>query len=107
MHPDFMLPSTEANEVEHVHITLKEKNIAIDLINHGYLIKRTCRNVESIREQSFYEINLPPEGFSTLQSSQGCKYELSQIPGTNVYLGQTNDMILVRGKFHLICSLWE
>ena len=95
MHPDFMLPSTEANEVEHVHITLKEKNIAIDLINHGYLIKRTCRNVESIREQSFYEINLPPEGFSTLQSRQGCKYELSQIPGTNVYLGQTNDMILV------------
>ena len=95
MHPDFMLPSAEAIDVEHVHITQKEKSIAIDLISHGYLIKRTCRNVESIREQSFYELHLPQEGFSTLQSSQGCKYELSQIPGTNVYLGQINDMILV------------
>ena len=84
MHPDFMLPSTEAMEVEHVHITQKEKSIATDLIDHGYLIKRTCRNVESIRKQSFYELRLPKEGFSTLQSSQGCKYELSQIPGTNV-----------------------
>ena len=95
MHPDFMLPSTEASEVEHVHITPKEKSIAIDLISHGYLVKRTCRNVESIRDQSFYELRLPQEGFSTFQSSQGCKYELSQIPRTNVYLGQTNDMILV------------
>ena len=87
MHPDFMLPSAEAIEVEHVHITQKEKSIAIDLINRGYLITRTCRNVENIREQRFYELRLPQEGFSTLQSSQGCKYELSQIPGTNVYLG--------------------
>ena len=87
MHPDFMLPSAEAIEVEHVHITQKEKSMAIDLINHGYLIKRTCRNVESIREQSFYELHLPPDGFSQLHSNQGCKYELSQIPGTNVYLG--------------------
>ena len=87
MHPDFMLPSAKAIEVEHVHITQKEKSIAIDLINHGYLIKRTCRNVESIRQQSFYELHLPPDGFSQLQSNQGCKYELSQIPGTNVYLG--------------------
>ena len=87
MHPDFMLPSAEAIDVEHVHITQKEKSIGIDLISHGYLVRRTCRNVESIREQSFYELHLPPEGFSTLQSNQGCKYELSQIPGTNVYLG--------------------
>ena len=87
MHPDFMLPSAEAIDVEHVHITQKEKSIAIDLISDGYLVKRTCRNVESIRKQSFYELHLPPEGSSTLQSSQGCKYELSQIPGTNVYLG--------------------
>ena len=82
-----MLPSAEAIDVEHIHITQKEKNIATDLISHGYLVKRKCRNVESIREQSFYELRLPPEGFSTLQSNQGCKYELSQIPGTNVYLG--------------------
>ena len=87
MHPDFMLPSAEAIDVEHVHITQKGKSIAIDLISDGYLRKRTCRNVESIREQSFYELRLPQEGFSTLQSSQGCKYELSEIPGTNVYLG--------------------
>ena len=82
-----MLPSAEAIDVEHVHITKKEKRIAIDLISHGYLLKRTCRNVESIREQSFYELHLPPEGFNTLQSKQGCKYELIQIPGTNAYLG--------------------
>ena len=95
VHPDFTLPSAEAIDVEHVHITQKEKSIATDLISQSYLIKRTCRNVESIREQSFYELRLPQEGFSTLQSSQGCKYELSEIPGTNVYLGQTTDMILV------------
>ena len=65
VHPDFMLSSAEVIDVEHVHITQKEKSIATDLISQGYLIKRTCRNVESIREQSFYELCLPQEGFST------------------------------------------
>ena len=87
MHEEFMLSSTKAENLEHIHITQKEKRIAGDLISHGYLKKKECRNLERIHKQSFYEVHLPDHGVDALRRQNGCKYQLQQISGTNVYLG--------------------
>ena len=88
MHKDFLMPSATAAEVEHVHITQKEKTIVEDLITKGYLIEKECRNLEEIKKQSFYEVNLPLNGVDALKNHSGCPYELLPINKTNVYLGQ-------------------
>ena len=74
--------------VEHVHITEKEKHIAEHMISNGYLVKKECRKLEDIQEQSFYEVRLPPGGVNALDNAGRCKqYQLGKIEGTNVYLG--------------------
>ena len=87
MHEDFMLSSATAADLEHVHITQKERHIAEDLINKGFLLKKECRNLEEIKKQSFYEVNTTMGGVEELRRS-GCKYELGRITGTNVFLGE-------------------
>ena len=87
MHEDFMLSSATAADLEHVHITQKERHIAEDLINKGFLIKKECRNLEEIKKQNFYEVNSTMSRVDELRRT-GCKYELGRITGTNVFLGQ-------------------
>lgn len=87
MHEDFMRSSATGKDLAHVHITQKERHIAEDLINKGFLIKKECRNLEEIKKQSFYEVNSTMSGVQELIRS-GCKYELARITGTNVFLGQ-------------------
>ena len=88
MHEDFLLSSAVASDVEYVHITEKDKYIAEDLINKGYLRRKGCRNLVEIQRQSFYEISLPSAGIDTIASGGRCsKYQLGQIIGTNAYIG--------------------
>ena len=88
MHEDFLLSSATASDVEYVHITEKDKYIAEDLINKGYLRKKGCRDLEEIQRQSFYEISLPSGGVDALGNVGVCsKYQLGQIIGTNAYIG--------------------
>ena len=88
MHEDFLLSSATASDVEYVHITEKDKYIAEDLINKGYLRKKGCRDLEEIQRQSFYEISLPSSGVDALGNVGVCsKYQLGQIIGTNAYIG--------------------
>ena len=88
MHEDFLLSSAVASDVEYVHITEKDKNVAEDLINKGYLRKKGCRDLEEIQRQSFYEVSLPSAGIDTISSGGRCsKYQLGQIIGTNAYIG--------------------
>ena len=88
MHEDFLLSSAVASDVEYVHITEKDKYVAEDLINKGYLRKKGCRDLEEIQMQSFYEISLPSAGVDALKSGGRCsKYQLGQITGTNAYIG--------------------
>ena len=89
LHATFVQPSVTKQDIEQVHITQKEKHIAEDLISKGFLVKKECRNVETIKKQSFYEINLPQDGVDELteNSDSHCKYKLAPISGTNVYLG--------------------
>ena len=87
MHEDFMRSSATGEDLDHVHITQKERHIADDLINKGFLIKKECRNLEEIKKQSFYEVNSTMNGVRELTRT-GCKYDLGRITGTNVFLGQ-------------------
>ena len=88
MHEDFLLSSAVASDVEYVHITEKDKYVAEDLINKGYLRKKGCRDLEEIQMQSFYEVSLPSAGIDALRSGGRCsKYQLGQIMGTNAYIG--------------------
>lgn len=89
MHEDFMDSSATKHLVEDVHITEKEKHIAQDMINKGYLVKKDCRNLEDIKTQTFYEVDLPSGKVDALGNDEGCtKYQLGKIEGTNVYIGQ-------------------
>ena len=88
MHEDFLEHSEIAQDLEYVHITNKEKNIAEHLITNGYWKKRECRSLKEIQKQSFYEVDLPYGGVDVLKSGDSCsKYQLNKIVGTNAYLG--------------------
>ena len=94
LHVDFMQSSVTEQHLEHVHITQKEKHIAEDLISKHFLVKKECRNVETIQKQSFYEVNLPQSGVDELRRNSGCKYKLAPISGTNVYLGNQEQFLV-------------
>ena len=90
MHDDFLDPDITAKTLEYVHITEKEKDIAEDLLQKGYLVKKKCRNLEEIKLESFYELKIPPQvGVNTLDSGDRCKkYQLSSVVGSNAFLGK-------------------
>ena len=44
MHKDFLSPDIKAKDLEYVHITATEKEIAEDLLQKGHLVKK---NVET------------------------------------------------------------
>ncbi|KAL9960925.1 hypothetical protein ACROYT_G034433 [Oculina patagonica] len=88
MHDDFLVPDITAKTLEYVHITEKEKDIAEDLLQKGYLVKKECRNLEEIQLESFYELKIPKQGVNTLDSGDRCKkYQLSSVVQSNAFLG--------------------
>jgi len=68
MHEEFLKYLVTAADVEYVHITKVEKNIAEHLISNDYLKRKECRNLKKIRKQSFYEVELPDGGVNFLKS---------------------------------------
>jgi len=89
MHEDFLVPEITAKTLEYVHITEKEKDVAEDLLQKGYLVKEKCRNLEKIKLQNFYELKIPLQGVDTLDSGVRCKkYQFSSMVGTNAFLGK-------------------
>ena len=96
MHDDFLTPDITAKTLEYVHITEKEKDVAEDLLQKGYLVKEECRNLEKIKLQNFYELKIPPlQGVNTLDSGVRCKeYQLSSVARTNAFLGKEMIMLV-------------
>ena len=92
MHDDFLVPDITAKTLEYVHITEKEKDIAEDLLQKGYMVKKECRNLEKIKLQSFYELDIP-RGVNTIDSGSRCKkYQLSNVGGSNAFLGKKHTL---------------
>ena len=89
MHKDFLSPNITARNLEYMHITAKEREIAEDLLNKGYLKKKQCRNLEKINMENFYELEIPFQGVDTLANGQRCRrYQISRIAGSNALLGE-------------------
>ncbi len=89
MHGDFISPNNTAKALEYVHITAKEKDIAEDLIQRGYMVRKQCRNLGQLKLETFYEIQLPRQGVNTWDNGLRCKkYQLSPVDGSNVLLGR-------------------
>ena len=95
MHDDFLTPDITAKTLEYVHITEKEKDVAEDLLQKGYLVKEECRNLEKIKLRNFYELKIPLQGVNTLDSGVRCKeYQLSSVARTNAFLGKEMIMLV-------------
>ena len=88
LHDDFVHPTNTRPLHDLVHITEKEKRVAEDLIRKRYLKKKSCRNLEKIRRNVFWELDVPAKGVSTLSSNIECqRYEVTPVRSSNVYLG--------------------
>ncbi|XP_006816303.1 VWFA and cache domain-containing protein 1-like, partial [Saccoglossus kowalevskii] len=89
IHNDFIEANGDIN-IENLHITEIEPDIARDLISKGVLIKSQCVNFQTIKQQNYY-IAERRSDIDNLADSDSCKrYQLSYISGTNVYLGIIN-----------------
>ena len=91
MHKDFLSPDIKAKDLEYVHITATEKEIAEDLLQKGHLVKKKCRDLEKIHTENFYELSIPFQGLNTLTTEQRCRqYQLAKVAGSNAFLGKSS-----------------
>ena len=88
MHDDFLSVDITSESLEYVHITEKEKHMAEDLINKRYMVKKQCRNLNQLKLETFFELQLPSQGVNMLDNGQTCRrYQLSPVDGSNIFLG--------------------
>ena len=88
MHKDFLSPDITKKDLEYVHISAKERDIANDLIEKGHMTRKKCRNLEKIKVENFYELDIPFEGVNTLATGSTCKqYQISRMTTTNAFIG--------------------
>lgn len=91
-HPDLIEPNCKG-PVEQQHITHKEPLIANDILNHrGFVQKKLCNRYNDRTVQRFYHFNTSLDGVLTnLVHGEHCaRYQITQIPGTNAFLGIVN-----------------
>ena len=88
MHKDFLSPGITKKDLEYVHISAKERDIANDLIGKGYLKRKRCRNLEKINVENFYELDIKFDEVNTLATGSTCKqYQISRMTTTNAFIG--------------------
>ena len=88
MHDDFLSVDITSESLEYVHITEKEKHMAEDLINKRYMVKKQCRNLNQLKLETFFELQLPSQGVNMLDNGPTCRrYQLSPVDGSNIFLG--------------------
>ena len=105
MHKDFLSPEISANDLEYVHITAKEREIAEDLLAKGHLVKKQCSNFEKINMENFYELKVPIQGVNTLTTGQQCRqYQLFNVSGSNAFLGENHHRHSTANKYKLILT---
>ncbi|KFB42960.1 hypothetical protein ZHAS_00010834 [Anopheles sinensis] len=76
------------------HITHKESQVANDILNHKQLVtKKMCYNYVNRTVQRFYQFNMSlaeTEIVTNLMYGEKTKYQITLIPGTNLFLGIVN-----------------
>ncbi|KAI1280521.1 VWFA and cache domain-containing protein 1 [Halotydeus destructor] len=91
-HPGLVEPAGHG-PVEYTHIVHKEAFVANDLLNHkNFVRKNICNSFSDSTIQRFYNFNTSLEGVLTnlVHGAQCAKYQISSIPGTNVFIGIVN-----------------
>uniref|UniRef100_A0A182JBD1 VWFA domain-containing protein n=1 Tax=Anopheles atroparvus TaxID=41427 RepID=A0A182JBD1_ANOAO len=76
------------------HITHKESQVANDILNHKQLVtKKMCYSYVNRTIQRFYQFNMSlaeTEIVTNLMYGEKTKYQITLIPGTNLFLGIVN-----------------
>ncbi|XP_040167231.1 VWFA and cache domain-containing protein CG16868 [Anopheles arabiensis] len=76
------------------HITHKESQVANDILNHKQLVtKKMCYNYVNRTVQRFYQFNMSlsaSDVITNLMYGEKTKYQITLIPGTNMFLGIVN-----------------
>lgn len=91
-HPSLVEPNGRG-PVEELHITHKEPLVANDILNHRHFVhKKLCNRYNDRTVQRFYKFNTSLEGILTnLVHGEHCaRYQITLIPGTNIFLGMIN-----------------
>ncbi|XP_006825614.1 VWFA and cache domain-containing protein 1-like [Saccoglossus kowalevskii] len=91
-HPGLIEPAGTGPS-EQTHITHKEPLVANDILNHpGFVRKKLCNGYNDRTVQRYFHFNASFHGILTnLKHGEHCsKYEITQIPGTNSFMGIVN-----------------
>ncbi|KAL3869969.1 hypothetical protein ACJMK2_042589 [Sinanodonta woodiana] len=91
-HPSLVEPNGKG-PVEELHITHKEPLVANDILNHRHFVKKKlCNRYNDRTVQRFYLFNTSLNGVLTnLVHGEHCaRYQITHIPGSNLFLGITN-----------------
>ncbi|XP_022243736.1 VWFA and cache domain-containing protein 1-like isoform X1 [Limulus polyphemus] len=91
-HPGLIEPNGRG-PIEQQHITHKEPLVANDIVNHeGFVKKKLCNSFSDRTVQRFYQFDLTLDRVLTnLVRGEHCaKYQITLVPGTNLYLGIVN-----------------
>lgn len=100
-HPKLIDPNGHG-PIEQQHIIHKESLVANDILNHNYLVKKIlCNNYADGTIQRYYRLNTSVEDVmvNSVQGEHCVKYQLSAIPGTNVFVGIVNATCKVGSTF--------
>ncbi|ETN67353.1 dihydropyridine-sensitive l-type calcium channel [Anopheles darlingi] len=96
-HPMLTEPTLRSDAVRRSaieHITHKESQVANDILNHKQLVtKKMCYNYVNRTVQRFYQFNMSlaaGEIVTNLMYGEKTKYQITLIPGTNLFLGVVN-----------------
>ena len=75
-----------SNRIGSIHITELEKSVAEDMIRSNVLRRKQCKQYKEINTRNFYEVHL--SGTLSKTTSRCPHYQITQLTGTNAYLGR-------------------
>lgn len=94
-----------SGKIEQQHLTNKELLVANDILNHGLFVKKKmCANHLDGTIQRYYQFNTSlDEVLTNIAHGEHCvRYQVTAVPGTNVFLGVVN--VTIECKQFCPCS---
>ncbi|XP_064634885.1 VWFA and cache domain-containing protein 1-like isoform X2 [Lineus longissimus] len=86
IHEDFIEAKTLAvPEMENMHITVKDPDLARRLISGGYMKEQGCINIKRMREQVSWKVDIGPKIVVEMKDSDP-KYEVASVRASNIFL---------------------
>jgi len=92
-HPDLNDRDPRLHSSSPFHLTHLEPLVATDLLSDshkGFMTKHLCRRQRDQTLQRIFNLNLNQQGVLQNIGEQCSQYHISQIPGTNLFLGVVN-----------------